>query len=167
MMAVLCLPGAAARRWTPTNAVEMAVDWMPSRGRMLQTTVSTNETLYAAVADSSVAHILIESGHYMLLTSTNPGGLGQASLYVNRSLVLEAVEPGSVVLDANASSSSQRGVLVINLAPSDTVELIGLNITGGLLLASNVVCDADRPTGQCTSRAGLHRRGPRPAFHVH
>jgi len=38
---------------------------------------------------------------------------------------------GSVVLDAQASSSSPRRVLHINLGSSGVVQLIGLNITGG------------------------------------
>ena len=38
---------------------------------------------------------------------------------------------GSVVLHAQASSSSQRRVLSIDPGPSGVVQLIGLNITGG------------------------------------
>ena len=41
--------------------------------------------------------------------------------------------PGSVVLHAQASSSSQRRVLNINPGPSGVVQVIGLNITGGYI----------------------------------
>jgi len=40
---------------------------------------------------------------------------------------------GSVVLDAQASSSSPRRVLNINPGSSGVVQVIGLNITGGYI----------------------------------
>ena len=52
-------------------------------------------------------------------------------------VTIEAAVPGSVVLDAQASSGDERRVLNIN-AGSVVVTLIGLNITGGYM--SGLVC---------------------------
>jgi hypothetical protein len=95
---------------------------VPSRHRReLQTSVSTSAGLTSALANTAVGRIVLASGTYML----------SAELIVTRSVVLEAVVAGSAVLDAQASSSSQRRVLNINPGPSGVVQLIGLNITGG------------------------------------
>ena len=69
-----------------------------------------------------MSRIVVASGHYALT----------AELSVTRAVTIEAAVPGSVVLDAQASSSAKRRVLNVNPASaSDTVELIGLNVTGG------------------------------------
>ena len=47
---------------------------------------------------------------------------------------------GSVVLDAQASTSSPRRVLNINPGSSGVVQVIGLNITGGYICSSNSGC---------------------------
>ena len=99
----------------------------------LQTQVSTSVGLLSALADTSVSHIVLAPGTYILSTELN----------VTRSVVLEGAVAGSVVLDAQASSSSLRRVLVINAGSLGVVHLIGLNITGGSTaydrLGSNLV----------------------------
>jgi len=87
------------------------------------TSVSTSAGLTSALANTAVGRIVLAPGNYML-----SGQLG-----VTRSIVLEAAVAGSAVLDAQASSSSQRRVLNINPGPSGVVQLIGLNITGGYI----------------------------------
>ena len=82
-------------------------------------------SLTSALANTAVARIVLASGPYYL----------SAELSVTRSVVLEAAAAGSVVLHAQASSSSQRRVLNINPGSSDVVQLIGLNITGGYIVS--------------------------------
>ena len=89
--------------------------------RALQTTVSSALALISALADTSVSHIVVSSGHYALSSELN----------ITRAVTIEADVLGSVVLDAQAGSSSRR---VLNINPSsasDVVELVGLNLTGG------------------------------------
>ncbi len=69
-------------------------------------------------------HIILAPGTYHLT----------AELSITRSVVLEAAVAGSVVLNAQASSSSQRRVLTINLGSSGVVQLIRLSITGHLIV---------------------------------
>jgi hypothetical protein len=83
--------------------------------------VSNAAGLTSALANTAVGHIVLASGTYYL----------SAELSITRSVVLEAAVAGSVVLHAQASSSSQRRVLIINPGSSGVVQLIGLNITGG------------------------------------
>ena len=93
-------------------------------GRGLQVTVSDVTDLISKLADPSVSRIVVASGHYALT----------AELSVTRAVTIEADVPGGVVLDAQASSSAQRRVLNVNPASAfDTVELIGLSVTGGHL----------------------------------
>ena len=94
---------------------------MPSHRRELQTQVSTSAGLLSALANTAVGRIVLAPGTYIL----------RAELNVTRSVVLEAAVAGSVVLDAQASSSSRRRVLYINPGSLGVVQLIGLNITGG------------------------------------
>ena len=94
---------------------------VPSHRRELQTQVSTSAGLLSALANTAVGRIVLAPGTYIL----------SAELNVNRSVVLEAAVAGSVVLDAQASSSSQRRVLNIDAGSLGVVQLIGLNITGG------------------------------------
>ena len=102
-----------------------ALDWaLVPHGRGLQVTVSDVADLLSKVADPSVSRIVVASGHYALT----------AQLNVKRAVTIEAVVPGSVVLDAQASSSATRRVLSIDPASaSNVVELIGLNVTGGVV----------------------------------
>ena len=83
--------------------------------------MSTSAGLTSALANTAVAHIVLAPGTYNLT----------AELSITRSVVLEAAVAGSVVLHAQGSSSSKRGVLMINPGSSGVVQLIGLGITGG------------------------------------
>ena len=85
--------------------------------------VSTVADLTSALANTAVGHIFLASGTYYL----------SAQLSVTRSVVLEAAVAGSVVLHAQASSSSPRRVLFINPGSLGVVQLIGLGITGGYI----------------------------------
>jgi hypothetical protein len=98
-----------------------SVQPVPSHRRELQTEVNTATGLTSALANTAVTHIVLAPGTYNLT----------AELSITRSVALEAAVAGSVVLNAQASSSSQRRVLTINLGSSGVVQLIGLSITGG------------------------------------
>ena len=103
-----------------------SVQLVPSHRRELQTSVSTVADLTSALANTAVGRIVLAPGTYNL----------SAELSITRSVVLEAAVAGSVVLDAQASSSSSRRVLHTNPGTTGVVELIGLNITRGY--SSNV-----------------------------
>ena len=94
---------------------------MPNHRRELQTAVSTSAGLTSALANTAVGRIVLAPGTYFL----------NAELTVTRSVVIEAEVAGSVVLDAQASSSSRRRVLYINPGSLGVVQLIGLNTTRG------------------------------------
>ena len=94
---------------------------MPGHRRELQTQVSTSAGLTSALANTAVSRIVLASGTYNLTSE----------LSITRSVILEAAVAGSVVLNAQASSSSPRRVLYINPGSMGVVQLIGLNITGG------------------------------------
>jgi hypothetical protein len=99
---------------------------MPSHRRALQTAVSTSAGLTSALANTATSHIVLAPGTYYLSA--------QAQL-ITGSVVIEAAVAGSVVLDAQASSSNPRNVLYIDPGSSDIVQLIGLNITGGYMVS--------------------------------
>jgi hypothetical protein len=98
-----------------------SVQLVPSHRRELQTAVSTSAGLLSALANTGASRIVLAPGTYYL----------SAELSITRSVVLEAAVAGSVVLDAQASSSSPRRVLNINPGSSGVVQLNGLRITGG------------------------------------
>ena len=110
--------GARAERAT-------TIPFYETNRRELQTavsiTVSTVDNLTSAIANTSISHIVLEPGTYNL----------SAELSITRSVIIEAVVAGSVVLDAQASMGSPRRVLNINPGPSGVVQINGLNITGG------------------------------------
>ena len=83
--------------------------------------MSNTVALTSALANTAVGRIVLAPGTYFL----------NAELTVTRSVVIEAEVAGSVVLDAQASSSSRRRVLYINPGSLGVVQLIGLNITRG------------------------------------
>ena len=83
--------------------------------------VSNTVALTSALANTAVGRIVLAPGTYAL----------SAELSITRSVILEAAVAGSVVLNAQASSSSRRRVLNINPGSSGVVQLIGLSITGG------------------------------------
>jgi hypothetical protein len=84
--------------------------------------VSTVASLLSALANTAVGRIVLAPGTYSLT----------AELNVNRSVILEAAVAGSVILNAQGSSSPRR---VLNIQPGSlgVVQVIGLNITGGYL----------------------------------
>ena len=92
----------------------LCVPQTSAHGRQLQTTVSDVAALNAALADPSIGHVLLNPGTYPLTSQ----------LEISRDLIVEAAQPGTVVLDGQDSTR----VLYIS---SGTVELIGLHITGG------------------------------------
>ena len=96
---------------------------VPNHRRELQTQVSTSAGLLSALANTAVGRIFLAPGTYIL----------NAQLNVSRSVILEAAVAGSVILNAQASSSSQRRVVNINPGSLGVVQLIGLNITGGYI----------------------------------
>jgi hypothetical protein len=115
---------------------------MPNHRRELQTAVSTSAGLLSALANTGVGRIVLDPGTYFL----------SAELSVTRSVVIEAAVAGSVVLDAQASSSSRRRVLNINPGSLGVVQLIGLNITGGNVQNVRVAetCEFSiAPMGKC------------------
>ena len=91
-------------------------------GRHLnEVSASTVGEFIAAVGNSAVDKILLAAGTYEL-TSTM---CSKSAVCIDRALTIEAGVPGAVVLNA----MGERGVILIQ--PGGTVEVIGLNITGG------------------------------------
>ncbi len=80
--------------------------------------VSNTVALTSALANTAIGRIVLAPGTYIL----------NAELSITRSVVLEAAVAGSVVLDGQASTR------VLNIDPGSlgVVQLIGLNITGGV-----------------------------------
>ena len=98
---------------------------MRLHGRHLnEVSASTVGELTAAVGNSAVDKILLAAGTYEL-TSDMCSAAGGSAVCINRTLTIEAEQPGAVVLDA----MGRRRVFEIQFGV--TVELIGLNITGG------------------------------------
>jgi ascorbate-specific PTS system EIIC-type component UlaA len=118
------LPCTEANDIPGLNSVQL----VPSHRRELQTAVRTVADLTSALANTAVGRIVLDPGTYILNTE----------LSITRSVVLEAAVAGSVVLDAQASSASQRRVLNINPGSLGVVQLIRLNINGGNV--NNVRC---------------------------
>ena len=79
-----------------------------------------------ALSDASVSHIFLAAGVYTF--SGDMAGCSQSALCVNRNVTIEAVVPGTVLLNAQGSLSINRRVMTIS---SGTIALIGLKITGG------------------------------------
>ena len=94
---------------------------VPSHRRELQTAVRSSAGLTSALASTTVGHIVLASGTYYL----------SAELSITRSVIIEAAVAGSVVLHAQASSSSPRRVLYIDPGSTGVVQLFGLKLTGG------------------------------------
>ena len=85
--------------------------------------VSTAADLASALADSRVTRIVVAKGIY---TVAEP-------ILVRRSVTIEAVEAGTVLFDAQATSSDARRVFDLSPAhASDRIVLAGFNITGGV-----------------------------------
>ena len=75
----------------------------------------------AAVGNSTVDKILLAAGTYELTSDMCTG----SAVCISRTLIIEAEVPGAVVLNA------MRARRVFEIQAGGTVELIGLNITGG------------------------------------
>lgn len=90
----------------------------------LSITVDSVRSLRAALSNYTFARIMIAPGHYLL----------NSELSVARSVSIEGAVHGAVVLDAQATSSDPRRVLCV-CPPyiTDDIQLIGLNLTGGLV----------------------------------
>ena len=97
-------------------------------GRHLsEVSASTVGEFIAAVSNSAVDKILLAVGTYELTSNMCPSSFttGGSAVCISRNLTIEAEQPGAVVLDA----MGRRRVFEIQFGV--TVELIGLNITGG------------------------------------
>ena len=97
-------------------------------GRQLQATpnVFNSSELTAAVHGDSLDHLVLAPGVYEMDPSDVCTTSSSSWLCVNRdNLIIEAAEPGSVVLNA-----TKQGRRVLYITASGA-ELIGLNITGG------------------------------------
>lgn len=105
-----------------------------SLGARAQVIVGTVPELVQAISDVSIAHILISSGSYTFAASMCGNAPSQSSaLCLNRSIVLEAVVPGTVILNATGVDGAERRVLYINPNnATNEIVLRGLDITGGL-----------------------------------
>ena len=100
------------------------------RGRHLnEVSASTVGEFITAVGNSAVDKILLAAGTYEFASNMCSG----SAVCIDRALTIEAEVPGAVVLNAMGG----RRVFMIRQSVG-TVELIGLNITGGY--ASNVQC---------------------------
>ena len=91
-------------------------------GRHLnEVSASTVGEFTAAVGNSAVDKILLAAGTYELTSDMCTG----SAVCISRTLIIEAEVPGAVVLNA------MGGRRVFEIQSGGTVELIGLNITGG------------------------------------
>ena len=92
-------------------------------GRHLnEVSASTVGEFTAAIADSSVNKILLASGTYELTSNVCSSS---SAVCIDRALTIEAEVPGAVVLNAMGARR------VFEILSGGTVELIGLNFTGG------------------------------------
>ena len=97
------------------------------QGRKLnEVSVSSVGELNAAVGNSAISKILLAAGTYELSSDM----CADSAICIDRALTIEAEVPGSVVLDAKG------GRRVFKIESGGTAELIGLNITGGLVTVS-------------------------------
>ena len=85
--------------------------------------LSTPSQLIEALADTTVDHILLEPGRYVLASQ----------LVINRTVTIEPSANGDVVLDGGGATR----VLLINLISGGDVVLRGLDITGGSVTGSD------------------------------
>ena len=98
----------------------------------------SSDELITALRDNTVGRIMLRAGTYELYMSYSSGcysgkWLSESALCINRAVTIEAEVPGSVVLDAMGRCQ------VFNIKSSGTVDLIGLNITGGSALVRRVL----------------------------
>jgi hypothetical protein len=86
--------------------------------------LSTTTQLLTAVSNPAILHIKLGPGTFAFTSDACSGPHYNAALCVNRDVVIEAVTPGTVVLDA-------RRLRTLLFISQGTVELIGLRIKGG------------------------------------
>ena len=91
------------------------------RRHLNEVSASTVGEFTAAVGNSAVDKILLAAGTYELTSDMCTG----SAVCINRALTIEAEVPGAVVLNA------MGGRRIFEIQSGGTVELIGLNITGG------------------------------------
>jgi len=97
-------------------------DSLVLHGRKLnQISVSSVVEFTTAVGNSAVDKILVAAGTYDFTSDMCTG----SAVCIDRAVTIEAQVPGSVVLDAKG------GRRVFEIQSAGTVELIGLDITGG------------------------------------
>ena len=95
---------------------------MRLHGRHLnEVSASTVGEFTTAVGNSAVDKILLAAGTYELTSDMCTG----SAVCISRALIIEAEVPRAVVLNA------MGGRRVFEIQSGGTVELIGLNITGG------------------------------------
>ena len=93
--------------------------------------VTTPNSLVSALEDSTIDRIVVASGQYdfsnsmSCYTQTN---FAPPALCINRSVIIEADVPGTVIINAQGSPTSHRMVLHIRVG---FVNITGLNFTGG------------------------------------
>jgi len=100
------------------------------RRHLNEASASTVGEFTAAIADSSINKILLAAGTYELTSDMCTG----SAICIDRALTIEAQVPGSVVLNAMGARR------VIMIESGGTVELIGLDITGGSIALVQSVC---------------------------
>ena len=101
------------------------------RGRHLnEVSASTVGEFITAVGNSAVDKILLAAGTYEFASNMCSG----SAVCIDRALTIEAEVPGAVVLNATG------GRRVFEIQSGGTVELIGLNITGGSASTVQIVC---------------------------
>ena len=95
-------------------------------GRHLnEVAASTVGEFTAAVGNSAVDKILLAAGTYELTSDMCTVAPYGSAVCIDRALTIEAEVPGAVVLNAMGARR------VFEIQSGGTVELIGLNITGG------------------------------------
>ena len=92
---------------------------------LIQVTVGDVTELEIALKNATVEKIVIAAKTYVL----------KEPLEIKRGVILEASEPGLVVLARDVQYGTPRRVIFIDVPANVSVELIGLNITRGLVSA--------------------------------
>jgi len=130
-------PGAMDVSSLTGRAMTTTASDVALHGRHLsEVSASTVGEFIAAVSNSAVDKILLAVGTYELTSNMCPSSVvSGAAVCISRNLTIEAEQPGAVVLDAMG-----RNRVIIIPQPGVTVELIGLNITGGYASKVQSVC---------------------------
>ena len=110
------------------------------------TNVKNASELVAAVEDESVGTIVVAAGTYKLTSkmsgaACSPYDDDDSALCIRRNLTIRAENNGTVVLDA-----TKQTWRVIYVGGGGRLELVGLNITGGV---ADIVRSLFEPAGSC------------------